>query len=111
MEDDYSDNATRCEAASIDAHELLRRYAEGQRSFRSLDFRGLNLTKADSTGIDFAGAMLNNANLIGTDLINANLNWTMLKGANLSGAYLAGAKMLDDRMHNGFLETFNNLGI
>lgn len=29
-----SDNATRCEAANMDANEVLRRYESGQRNFR-----------------------------------------------------------------------------
>jgi hypothetical protein len=34
-----SDNATRCEAANMDANEFLKRYAAGERNFRQADLR------------------------------------------------------------------------
>lgn len=69
-----SDNATRCEAAFMDANKFLRQYIEGQRDFRSLDLSGLNFAKADLHDIDFAGVNLNAANLPAGPLRNHNLD-------------------------------------
>jgi uncharacterized protein YjbI with pentapeptide repeats len=89
-----SDNATHCEAANMDANEVLKRYAAGERNFRQADWRGISLPKANLSGVDLSGAHLSNADLSGSDLSNANLNWAGLKGANLSRANLRGQKCL-----------------
>ncbi|BAY42808.1 pentapeptide repeat protein [Scytonema sp. HK-05] len=102
-----SENATRCEATNMDANEVLRRYAAGERNFRQADWRGISLAKANLSGVDLSGAHLNNADLSNSDLSSANLNWAGLKGANFSGANLKGAKMPNGRMHNDRLESAN----
>ncbi|WP_231510388.1 pentapeptide repeat-containing protein [Fischerella sp. PCC 9605] len=102
-----SDNATRCEATNMDANEVLRRYAAGERNFRQADWRGISLAKANLSGVDLSGAHLSNADLSNSDLSNANLNWAGLRGANLSGANLKGAKMPDGRTHSDCLESAN----
>ncbi|WP_245894908.1 pentapeptide repeat-containing protein [Nostoc cycadae] len=102
-----SDNAIRCEATNMDANEVLRRYANGERNFREADWRGISLTNANLSGIDLSGAHLSNADLSDSDLSNANLNWAGLKGTNFSRANLRGAKMPDGRKHNDLLESAN----
>lgn len=94
----------------MDAKEMLRQYATGQRSFRTQDLRNLVLTHANLNDADFTGSNLSGSDLSYANLTNANLNWTTLKGANLSGAYLKGAKMPDGRLHNDFLESANYFG-
>lgn len=94
----------------MDANEVLRLYATGERNFREQDWRGLSFVNANLRGIDLTGANLNNSNLSNSDLSNANLNWVNLKGANLSGANLLGVKMPDGYMHNDFLESANYFG-
>ncbi len=87
----------------MDANEVLRRYAAGERNFRQADLRGISLTKACLKEIDFTGANLSNSDLSDSDLSKANLNWVNLRGANLSGAHIKGAKMPDGRISNGYL--------
>ncbi|MBD2356082.1 pentapeptide repeat-containing protein [Tolypothrix sp. FACHB-123] len=91
----------------MDAKEVLRRYAAGERNFRQADWRGINLAKAILSGVDLTGAHLHNADLSNSDLSSANLNWAGLKGANFRGANLRGAKMPDGRTHNDLLESAN----
>ncbi|WP_392534771.1 pentapeptide repeat-containing protein [Nostoc sp. C117] len=105
--DSNSDNATPCEATNMDANEVLRRYAAGERNFRQQDWRGISLAKANLSGIDLTGALLNYADLRNSDLSYANLNWAGLKGANFKGANLKGAKMPDGKTHNDRLESAN----
>ena len=106
-----SDSATHCEAAEMDANELLRLYSEGQRNFRSQDLQGLSLTKASLSEIDFSGANLSDTDFTNSDLGNANLNWATLKRAKLNNTYLVGAKMPDGRIHNDRMESANFLGL
>jgi uncharacterized protein YjbI with pentapeptide repeats len=94
----------------MDANTVLRRYAEGERDFRSQDLHGLNLVKAILNGVDFTGADLSDSNFSNSDLSNVNLNWASLKRANLSGATLKGTKMPDGRIHNDYLESANYFG-
>jgi uncharacterized protein YjbI with pentapeptide repeats len=102
-----SENATPCEATNMDANEVLRRYAAGERNFRQADWRGISLAKANLSGVDLTGAHLSNADLSDSDLSSANLNWAGLKGANFSRANLRRAKMPDGRKHNDLLESAN----
>jgi len=64
----------------MNANEVLPRYAEGQRNFRSQDLKGLSLVEADLSGVDFTGANLSGADLSHADLSYANFNWTVLSG-------------------------------
>lgn len=70
-------------AATMNADELLKRYAIGDR-----DFTGANLTKAK-----FIGAHLVGVKLWGANLYEANLAKAKLWGANLCGANLGGANL------------------
>jgi uncharacterized protein YjbI with pentapeptide repeats len=42
----------------MDANEVLRRYAAGERNFRQADLRGMSLIKVNLTGVDRTGASL-----------------------------------------------------
>jgi uncharacterized protein YjbI with pentapeptide repeats len=95
----------------MDANEVLKRYANGERNFRSQDLKGLSFVQANLNHADFTGANLSGADLDGADLSDANLNWSNLKGANLKGTNLKGAKMPDGRTHNDHLESANYLGV
>ncbi|KAF3890232.1 MULTISPECIES: pentapeptide repeat-containing protein [Nostocales] len=85
----------------INAEELLRRYATGERDFADIkfsarlldgeDLREINLSGADLIRVDLSGTNLRNANLSGARLICANLTAANLEGANLFGADLSGA--------------------
>lgn len=86
----------------MDAEELLRRYAAGERNFAGVDlFSGsgrLNLKGADLRGINLRGAMLHFADLSGANLsdaqlIGANLEHIVLREADLSRANLEGANL------------------
>jgi uncharacterized protein YjbI with pentapeptide repeats len=95
----------------MDANDVLKRYAGGQRNFRLQDLKGLSFIQANLNSADFTGADLSGADLSNSDLGNANLNWTILKGANLNGANLKGTKMPDGRIHNDLRESSNFFGI
>jgi uncharacterized protein YjbI with pentapeptide repeats len=94
----------------MDANQIIKRYANGERNFRSQDLKNLSFIQTDLSGADFTGADLSGADLSNSDLNRANFNWTILKGTNLSGANLRGAKMPDGRTHNDYLESANYLG-
>jgi 2-iminobutanoate/2-iminopropanoate deaminase len=117
----------------MDAEELLGKYANGERNFRSenlrkADFEGANLTESDFTSTDLSGADLNNANLSKADLdstnltraslINANLSalvngsdlnltWADLNGANLSKANLESANFSNADLNSANLSKAN----
>jgi len=60
----------------LTAMELLRRYGAGERNFRGMDLRGLNLRRQHLEGADFGGADLRS-----TDFLEAHL-----QGVNFAGA-------------------------
>lgn len=73
--------------------ELLEKYAAGV-----LDFRGVNLSEANLSGIKLSGVNLSKANLSvvnlsGANLGEADLSYAQMNVARLSGAYLVGANL------------------
>lgn len=80
-------------STDMDAEELIKLYAVGQR-----DFSDVGLCSLDLSDINLAGANLNGARLVGTNLSNANLAST-----NLSYAYLAGANLSNANLSNANL--------
>jgi uncharacterized protein YjbI with pentapeptide repeats len=82
----------------MDTTELIERYGAGER-----DFSGLDLTKAELSGVNLSGAdlsqanlslaRLNQADLSGANLSQANLSGAILQRANLSQANLTGADL------------------
>ncbi|MBD1888467.1 pentapeptide repeat-containing protein [Coleofasciculus sp. FACHB-SPT9] len=82
----------------MDATELLKRYAAGERSFpfanlSNADLSGANLSNADLSGADFGHAYLATANLSHANLSDAKLIYVKLQDANLSYANLIGANL------------------
>ncbi|UBF29780.1 pentapeptide repeat-containing protein (plasmid) [Kovacikia minuta CCNUW1] len=67
----------------MDANQIIKQDANGERNFRLQDLKVLSFVQ-----VDLSGSGLSNSNLS-----NFNLNWTDLKGANFKGANLQGAKM------------------
>lgn len=51
----------------MDANEVLRRYADGERNFRLQDLQDLSLIRADLNSADFTGANLGGADLSNSD--------------------------------------------
>jgi hypothetical protein len=80
------------------AEELLKRYARGDRDFRSINLSGASLREADLRGSNLAGADLSEvdmsfAMLTGCDLHGAYLHEAVLRGATLRNANLAEADL------------------
>lgn len=94
----------------MDANEVLKRCANGERNFRLQDLKNLSFIRANLNGADFTGSNFSGTDLSSADLGNSNFNWAVLKGANLKRANLKGAKMPDGRTHNDYLESANYLG-
>ncbi|MEN9243306.1 MAG: pentapeptide repeat-containing protein [Gloeomargarita sp. DG02_5_bins_242] len=90
------------------AHQLLQRYAAGERDFTGISLIGCNLQGANLEGINLSradlmladlsgclliGAKLSGANLIGAEMVKTNLREASLSGANLIGANLSQANL------------------
>ncbi len=96
----------------MEAIELLKQYAKGQRDFKGVSYIGkcfksqdlseayllyanlpganlkdANLKDAHLLYADFSGANLSDANLSGVNLSNANLSDSNLKGVNLKDVH------------------------
>lgn len=88
----------------MDAEEIKRRYAAGERYFLSAHLEGAKLINANLPGINLWGADLTRANLAkaklwGANLSNSNLARANLTRANLSGANLSEANLRGARLH------------
>ena len=89
----------------MQASELLRRYAAGERDFRFADLRNVslrwawllevNLDNANLEGVTFAGASMMAASLRWANLTRADLTRTDLRYADLSNATLRDAFLCD----------------
>ena len=88
----------------MEAEELLRRYAAGERDFtgiqisrcdlRDVDLSGANFTKASFKGrVDLSGANLSGANFTKAYLGGVDFRGTNLSGANCRDAYLSGTEL------------------
>lgn len=80
----------------MDAEELLKKYAAGERDFTAILLCEANLSRVNLAGANFSEAILSLTNLSGTNLSDANmrkakLNVARLSGANLTRANLTGA--------------------
>ena len=76
----------------LTAAELIRRYGAGERDFRRLDLRGLNLSRQQLAGADFSGADLRS-----TDFLEANL-----QGVNFADA-IGGLSQCNGQIQGLFL--------
>lgn len=84
-------------------HQLLQRYAAGERNFTGIqligcnlqgaNLEGINLSRADLMLADLSGCLLTGAKLVGANLIGAEMVKTNLREASLGGANLIGANL------------------
>jgi uncharacterized protein YjbI with pentapeptide repeats len=74
--------------------ELLKAYAEGERSFRKVRVTNADLRGADFSHADFMLAELK-GNLSGANFTNANLSGAELVGVDLSRANFTDAKLIE----------------
>ncbi len=99
--------------SAMDADELLKRYAAGDRDFTGANLArakliganlvGVNLWGADLSGANLAKAKLWGANLCGANLVRANLTRANLSGANLVEANLRQAKLRYTKLYSANL--------
>ncbi|MBD2083528.1 pentapeptide repeat-containing protein [Coleofasciculus sp. FACHB-542] len=99
----------------MDATELLKRYAAGERSFpfanlNNADLSGANLSNADLSGANLSNADLSGANLSNADLSGANFGHAYLATANLSHANLSDAKLIYVKLQDANLSYANLIG-
>lgn len=90
----------------MDAEELLRLYAAGERDFAGIDLRvtdGYSL----SIWIKLSGADLRGSNLRGANLFRANLSGANLSDASLFGASLSHANLIGADLSNADLRGAN----
>jgi uncharacterized protein YjbI with pentapeptide repeats len=102
----------------MDAEELVRRYAAGERDFAGVDLSRAYLTidpngeygeplGHDLGGINLSGASLYRARLTACNLSNANLSGADLRAdltlVNLTGANLTGADLSDAYLNEAIL--------
>lgn len=85
-------------------HELIQRYALGQRDFSGLDLSAANLSQLNLTGVDFSRTLLRGANLQRTDLSFANLCGAHLEKADLTDASLFHANLRRARLDEANLQ-------
>ena len=78
----------------MDASELLKCYAAGERDFFGVSLGGADLSGVDLSGVDLGKANLSGANLTEADLSEANLDGVNLNGANLNGAILNNTNLI-----------------
>lgn len=69
--------------------EFNQRIASGETAdLTSCDFRHINLTGVDTTGLDFSNSYFRQADLRGVDFsVCANFNGASIHGAKISGTY------------------------
>lgn len=77
----------------MNAEELLKQYATGERNFPAVQLCEANLSGVNLSHANLSGANLSVANLSGSNLSEANLSRTKLNVAKLSGANLAKANL------------------
>jgi uncharacterized protein YjbI with pentapeptide repeats len=76
----------------MQAEEILKQYADGERNFSGINITEVNLSRANLTGIDFSDATLSIANFTGANLSEANLSGAKLNVAKMSGANFSQTK-------------------
>jgi uncharacterized protein YjbI with pentapeptide repeats len=103
-------NATIVNDNSIDAEELIERYAAGERDFADISLKWEDLSGANLAGVNLTGAIFIRVNLSKANLSSANLTNTSLKSANLSGANLQGANVTNALIDFANLENANLKG-
>jgi uncharacterized protein YjbI with pentapeptide repeats len=82
----------------MDANQTLTHYPNGKRGFRLRDLKDIFLIHAGLKKTDFTGSDWKKTDLSNTSLGKVNFNWAYLEEVSLKGA-----KMLDSKMHSGYL--------
>lgn len=77
----------------MDAEEILKRYAEGDRNFAAILLCEANLSRVNLSHANFSEAILSITNLSGTNLSDADLSKAKLNVARLSGSNLTRANL------------------
>ena len=95
----------------MDANELLKQYALGEREFRPQNLNRLKLANTTFISADFSGINLIGPDLHYLDLGAANLNWCFLNVSNLDGVKLHDTKIPDGRIYNDYLNSANYFGL
>lgn len=83
----------------MNAEELLKQYATGERDFSEAKLCEVNLSGANLSSINFREANLSVANLSGSNLTEADLRKTKLNVAKLSGANLTRANLAEANLN------------
>ena len=91
----------------LTAAQLLERYASGERRFRQVQLKKVDLKGANLAQIELRGADLSNANLREADLSNADLRDACLDGADLYNANLSRANLQGARLAKANLKEAN----
>lgn len=91
-------------STDMDAEELIRHYAAGERDFSDVGLTGLDLSGINLAVANLTGAKLVSANLSGANLTGANLSYAYLDGANLSSANLTDANVTSATLGGANLE-------
>ena len=81
--------------------EIIRRYAEGERSFSMVDLSGCDLSGSDLSGCSLSGSDLSRCDLSGSDLTRCSLSGSNLPWCNLTGATRLGCKIKHFRRWDG----------
>ncbi|MDX2239826.1 MAG: pentapeptide repeat-containing protein [Leptolyngbyaceae cyanobacterium bins.302] len=83
----------------MNAEELLKKYATGERNFAAAKLCEENLSGVNLSKANLCGANLSVANLCGTNLSEADLSKTKLNVAKLSGANLSKANLSEANLN------------
>ncbi|WP_373537757.1 pentapeptide repeat-containing protein [Microcoleus sp.] len=79
----------------MDAEELLRRYADGERAFEGVDLRRVDLCNANLSGINLRNSYIEEIGLIHINLSGANLEGIDLRDIVLENANLSAVNMIE----------------
>jgi len=88
----------------MNAEELLRRYAAGERNFSGLS-DDIDLSGVVLTGVNLSEANLNCVGMSGANLSEANLRKSDLSDIDLTGANLNGANLCEANLNCAYLST------
>lgn len=91
----------------MDASELLKRYAAGERVFSCINLKDIDLSGESLVGIDLSGSNLENANLSKSNLMGANFSFAKLINANLVNAILVNANLRSAWLNRGKINGAN----
>jgi len=81
------------EKTTVNAQEILRRYAAGECDFRYANLQGMNFEGQTLRGVDFRSANLSEANFHNADLQGTNFKGHVFSQADFRGADFRGANL------------------